>query len=63
MENGLTNKEKLYEDEKWVSTEQNKIDSNASVICLRNMGMNFSEDNDPERQKKLKEFFKKREWN
>ena len=46
--------------EKWVSTEQNKIDSKiASVICLRNMGMNFSEDNDPERQKKLKEFLKK----
>ena len=67
MENGLTNKgktlftQKFNEDEKWVSTEQNKIDSKiASVICLRNMGMNFSEDNDPERQKKLKEFLKKK---
>ena len=67
MEKGLTNKgktlftQKFNEDEKWVSTEQNKIDSKiASVICLRNMGMNFSEDNDPERQKKLKEFLKKK---
>ena len=62
MEKGLTNKgktlftKKYNENEKWTSTNETNISAKiASLICLRAISNNLSDDTDPERQKKLRE--------